>query len=232
MNAGGEHAKALAMNRNTLAVIDEFKGKAPPKLLMVQGMAWFGIAESQMDSDAREALADRMKSMDVLKRAAAATPEDAEIERYLSLCEKRLAVQYFRGRDAARAAASLRDSIAIDEGRVKRSPLDTVAKLDLALGEAYLGSVVRRQGDPAGARRFLSEAIATRAEVLAADPRNVRVRQLLATDYPRMADWMKEDGDLKGSLEMRQKALDLGPLPGAQPARGSGGRSAPQLRTP
>jgi non-specific serine/threonine protein kinase/serine/threonine-protein kinase len=167
---------------------------APAQLVL--GQAWFGVAEDHLTQHkAQESLAARQKAIEIFRDLAAKHPEEPEGQRFYSTAEKRLAYSYIvELRDPRQGMEHLMIAEKIDRERIARDPSNAVAKLDLALGLGYIFGALSRKGDLEGAQRYLQDAIDLRNQVLAADPRNVRVRFFLITDYTRL-----------GELQIRQK---------------------------
>jgi non-specific serine/threonine protein kinase/serine/threonine-protein kinase len=157
---------------------------------LVLGQAWFGLAESLLTQHKiPESIAARQKSIQVFRDLAARHPEETEGQRFYSTSEKRLAYTYIvELRDPRQGVEHLMIAEKIDRERGARDPSNAVAKLDLALGQGYLYGAMSRKGDLGAAQHFLENAIALRSEVLAADPRNARVRFFLITDYTRLGE--------------------------------------------
>lgn len=204
---------ALALDRKVIEQVELFaRTHTPePRSYLALALSYFGVSESlaQMHQ-AAEALNARLKSISILQGVLARDPQNAEALRWLATDEKRLAVLYLTElKDPAKAAQSLQVAMAIDEQRVARNPGDTVAKLDLALGQSYLGSVLRRKGDLAGAQALLEKSIATRADVLGADPRNIRVRCYLLNDYTNFGSLLRQAGRDAESREAFDRGLKL-----------------------
>jgi tetratricopeptide (TPR) repeat protein len=161
---------------------------------VILALAYFGLSETDMQRhQTSEALQTRLQSIEVLHQALARDPENAEAQRWLATDHKRLAYLYLNDlHDPAKAAASLEAAMTIDERRVAQNPADTIARLDLALGQSYYSSVFRRRGDVAGAQTLLQKAIDARGAVLNADPRNIRVRCYLLGDYTRLGTLLRD----------------------------------------
>ena len=154
------------------------------------GRAYVGRAEGLLRAGRpEESLAARNRALDAFRAVVATSPDNAEAQRWLSIALKRRAALYVGElHDPARARDDLREAMAADERRVAREPANAVARLDLALGESYLSTAMRRSGDLAGAAAMLARAMEIRRDVLRADPQNVRVRTLLMGDYGRLAE--------------------------------------------
>jgi tetratricopeptide (TPR) repeat protein len=197
-------AGALAVNRRVAAMFEEFGRRKPldARAQLVLGQAYFGIAERLMDQERNEeSIQQRMKSIEVLRTMVKQHPDDAEGQRFLAQSEKRLAYLYItKLRDFPKAGEHLRVSMKIDQERVAHNPSDANAKLDLALDNAYLAGLMRRRGDLEMALAFQQASAAARAEVLAADPRNMRTRYLLITDQARLGGLLR---DLRRPAEAR-----------------------------
>jgi tetratricopeptide (TPR) repeat protein len=186
----------MAVSRRVASMLEEFAKRAPldAKAQLVLGQAYFGIAERLMDQQKYdESVEARTKSIEVLRALVTQHPDDAQGQRFLAQTEKRLAYLYLiKLHDFAKAAQHLNISLKIDQDRVARDPADSVAKLDLALGNSYLSGLTGRRGDVEGALRYQLAAVAARAEVLAADPRNARTRYLLITDQARLGGLLRD----------------------------------------
>ncbi|HWC99571.1 MAG TPA: serine/threonine-protein kinase [Candidatus Sulfopaludibacter sp.] len=189
-------AESMKWNRKTAAMLDQEARKGPlgANAEICLGLAYFGISESEMQlNHLPESLQARLKSVEVLRDVTARFPAVEDGQRWLAQTEKRLAYLYLTQlHDPEKAAESLQIAMKIDQGRVARDPQNSVAKLDLALGQVYLAAVIRRQGDLPRALELLQQGIAARAAVLTADPRNFRVRYLLITDYTKLAGWQRD----------------------------------------
>jgi non-specific serine/threonine protein kinase/serine/threonine-protein kinase len=197
-------AAALTVNRRVAGMMEEAGRRTTlnAQAQLVLGQAYFGVAERLMDQQRNEeAVQARMKSIEVLRDMVKQHPEDAEGQRFLAQSEKRLAYLYLtKLRDFPKAGEHLRISMRIDQDRVARNASDANAKLDLALDNAYLAGLMRRRGDLAAALDFQKAAVAARAEVLSADPRNMRIRYLLITDQARLGGLLR---DLRRPAEAR-----------------------------
>ncbi len=161
---------------------------APAQLVF--GQAWFGMAESLVNQHKiPESIAARQKAIELFRTLAAEHPEDPEGRRWYATGEKRLAHTYITEmHDPRQGVQHLMIAEKIDRERVAREPSNAVAKLDLALGQAYLYGAMSRKGDLDAALHYLDSAIALRSEVLAVDPRNARVRFYLISDYTHLGD--------------------------------------------
>ncbi len=128
-------------------------------------------------------------------------PENDDAQRFLAQSEKRLAYFYItRIRDFPKAGGHLAISLNIDRQRLARQPANVAVKLDLELDYAYLAGLFRREGDLPAALRYQQSATAARTEVLAADPRNFRVRDLSIADRARLGALFR---DMKRPAEAR-----------------------------
>jgi len=179
--------------------------------MLVLGQAWFGVAESLLSlKHIPECIQARQKSIDVFRDLLARYPDDVEGRRFFSTSEKRLAHTYITElHDPAKGMEHLMIAQRIDRERVTRDPSNAVARLDLALGESYLFGAMRRKGDLPAARHFLESAISLRSEVLAADPRNARVRFFLISDYTRLGVLLRDQHQPSESRSAFQKGLQL-----------------------
>jgi non-specific serine/threonine protein kinase/serine/threonine-protein kinase len=193
----GDLAAGMATLHRVVNML-EAQGRKQPldtRALVTLGQAWFGISERQMyanqDSDA---LQSRLRSLEVLRAAVAAAPQNEYAQRWLAQSEKRLAYLYLqRLHDLPKAEENLQASLEIDRQRAARDPASAVVKLDMALDYSYLSAIAHRKGDVALTHQLLGEAIAARAEVLAVDPRNFRVRTLLIGDYTRLGTMLRDE---------------------------------------
>jgi tetratricopeptide (TPR) repeat protein len=146
-------------------------------------------------------VAARVKCIEYFRALAARHPENTDALRFLAQSEKRLAYLYIAQlHDFPKAAEHLRVSLNIDEQRLTRDPGNAVVKLDLALDNAYLAGMMRRKGDLHESWQFQIVAMGARERVLAADPRNFRVRYLLITDCARLGALYR---DMKRPAEAR-----------------------------
>jgi hypothetical protein len=111
---------------------------------------------------------------------------------------KRRAALYLTAmHDAATAIADLGVAQAIDEHRVAADPTDSVARLDLAMGESYRSVVLRQLGRFPDAVDALERCLTIRRDLFRADPQNVRNQQLLAADdakVPTLVAAIKSSG--------------------------------------
>jgi non-specific serine/threonine protein kinase/serine/threonine-protein kinase len=210
---GFDHAGGLVHDRRVISMMESAARGGPldAPAMLVLGQAWFGVAESQLSlKHIPECIQARQKSIEVFRDLVARYPDDVEGRRFFSTAEKRLAHTYITElHDPAKGMEHLMIAQRIDRERVDRDPSNAVARLDLALGESYLFGAMRRKGDLPAAQHFLESAIALRSEVLAADPRNARVRFFLISDYTRLGVLFRDQHRPSESRSAFQKGLQL-----------------------
>lgn len=162
-----------------------------------QGLTYFGLAEFQTSmSRLDEALKSRLRSIQIFRDLSADSRNHenrGDALRWYATSEKRLAAMYLQQlHDPAKAAEALQVAMEIDRQRVAANPADANAKLDLALGQSYLASTLKRKGNLAAARGLWEQAIDTRKSVLDVDPNNYRARYLQAADYLKLGDLLRD----------------------------------------
>jgi hypothetical protein len=193
--------RGLALFEEASAQINKagIAAKSDPRLQLMLGNADQGIAEFQASHDVSASLEARTRAIVTYAALAQRTPPYADSERHLSISFKRRAALYLTAmHDAGKAKADLDAARAIDERHAALDPASAVFKLDLALGDSYRSTVLRQMSDLPGALEALTRAMTIRREILRADPQNVRVRGLLASDDARLAalvTLLKNKGD-------------------------------------
>ena len=196
--------RAMAANQRVAAMMENFAREKPldTAAQVLLGQAYFGMAERLMDGQHNtEALAARVKCIEYFRDLTTRHPENDDAQRFLAQSEKRLAYFYItRIRDFPKAGGHLAISLNIDRQRLARQPANVAVKLDLELDYAYLAGLFRREGDLPAALRYQQSATAARTEVLAADPRNFRVRDLSIADRARLGALFR---DMKRPAEAR-----------------------------
>lgn len=200
--------RAMAANQRVAAMMENFARKKPldTAAQVLLGQAYFGMAEKLMDGQHNtEALAARVKCIEYFRDLTTRHPENDDAQRFLAQSEKRLAYFYITPiRDFPKAGGHLAISLNIDRQRLARQPANVAVKLDLALDYAYLAGLFRREGDLPAALRYQQSATAARTKVLAADPRNFRVRYLSIADRARLGALfrdMKRPGEARAAFE-------------------------------
>ncbi len=230
---GGEFRKSVQYLRDSAAILDRMAKQQPLgyKDRLTQGLTYFGLAEfeatmHQLD----EALRSRERSIEIF-RALAADPGNRlnarDALRWYATSEKRLAAMYLQQiHDPEKAAAALKVAMDIDRQRVAANPADANAKIDLALGQSYLASTLKRDGNLAAAQALLEQAIAARRSVLAVDPNNYRVRYLTASDCLKLGDLLREENK---PAEAREAWREGGELASGLEPRAAGDADAQNL---
>jgi tRNA A-37 threonylcarbamoyl transferase component Bud32/tetratricopeptide (TPR) repeat protein len=209
-----DSANRLDANQRVIAMMEGAAKSqpldAPAKLVL--GQAWFGLAESLLTRHkTTESIAARQKAIDIFHGLA-----DPEGQRFYSTAEKRLAYTYITElHDPRQGIEHLMVAEKLDRERVAREPSNAVAKLDLALGQAYLYGAMSRKGDLDTALRYLQSAIALRGDVLAVDPLNARVRFFLITDYTRLGELQTKLSHPAEARAALAKGMEI--VNGAQP---------------
>lgn len=181
---------------------------APAQLTLAQ--AYFGLAEIQWQPMHRdnEALAARLRSIALLEDLRRRFPGDPDGPRWLAQSKKRLGAFYLTElHQPDKAIGILRETTAMDEQRLAIDPASATVKLDLALGRDYLGTALWTRGDRPAGRQLVEQAAAARAEILAADPHNHRVRYLLLADYVKLAKWLGQENQAAEAHAVAEKGL-------------------------
>ena len=196
-----------------VAAMLEQSAKQRPLVAQAQltlAQAYFGMAEilwQPLHRDS-EALAARLRSMGLLEDLMRRFPRDADGPRWLAQSKKRLAAFYLTElHQPDQAVGMLRETTAMDERRLALDPSSATVKLDLALGRDYLGTALWAQGDRPAGRQLVEQAAAARAEILAADPHNHRVRYLLLSNYVKLAKWLGQEHQSAEAHAVAQKGL-------------------------
>ena len=203
--------RGLALFEEAIAQIGTTRGLMPleSRLELMLGNAYQGVAEFQASHNVPASLEARKQAIAIYSGLAQRAPADANSERHLSISFKRRAALYLTAmHDAGKAKADLDAARAIDERHLALDPASAVYKLDLALGDSYRSTVLRQMSDLPGALDALTRAMTLRREILRADPQNVRVRGLLASDDARLTALtalLKKSGD--AALLRRAEAL-------------------------
>ncbi len=209
----GNPPRAMALLDQIVSRLEAIARTQPliPQAQLQLAMAYFGQSEILSHREPiGPALQARLRSIDLLRDLVTRNPADADAVRWLALSRKRAAFLYLtRLRDPQKAMEYLRAATESDEKQLESNPGSAVAKLDLAMDRAYLSAIVRRRGDLPGAHGFLEQAIAARAEVLSADPRNYRVRNFLMNDYGKLASMLLEEKRPAEAREAFRKAQKL-----------------------
>ena len=174
-------------------------------------MGYFGLAEVAANTGRlSDALQARNRSIAILRDATAKNPEDWQSWRYLAQSYKRLVSLYFsKMKDPAKAGAALDLAIAIDERLAAHDPKSAVSALDLATDQAFLASIKQRTGDAVAAVALMRQSIDARRALLEADPRNFRIRSLLAEDAGKLGAWLRGMDRLAESRDAIREGLDL-----------------------
>ena len=203
---------------------DQLRGEAlelssqalSPKLVEIAKLtlarAYFGKAERFAETGkTQEALAARNRSIELLGEMVAANPANEDALRLLGQSLKRRAVLELGPLHALdNARQDLEAAMRIDDRRIARNPNNAAARLDQALGQSYLAKLQQRQGDLAGADEMMDHAIATRVELLRADPSNVRNRTWLMSNYIGLAAIRRAEKRLPESMAAIAQGFAVG----------------------
>jgi tetratricopeptide (TPR) repeat protein len=174
------------------------------------GRTYFTISEFERSAEHNnESLQTRLHSIEIFGDLAR-DPNNREALRWYATSEKRLASLYLlQFHNAAKAAECLNIAIDIDQRRVAQNPGDAVAKMDLTLGLSYMAALLQRKGELPAARRLYESTISVRKELLAADPKNYRLRYLLVTDYARLGDLLRLENNAAGARAVYREGLEM-----------------------
>ncbi len=196
--AGIDPARRQAMFDEVIARVRSHPSRADARLQMMLANALTGRAEDFNSAKNLAASLDaRNEAVAIYTTLAQRDPPHPGSQRMLSIGLKRRAALYIATGDNGRAIADLESARAIDEKRIAGDATDSVAKIDLALGESYRAAALQRTGDYAGAIDAIERTLTIRRAMVAADPQNVRVRQLLAEEeakLPRLLEALRKAG--------------------------------------
>jgi non-specific serine/threonine protein kinase/serine/threonine-protein kinase len=198
LSATGSANPRIDELQNIASMLEDSAKRQPltAQAQLTLGQTYFGLAERQWqplhNNDA--SLAARLRSIEILQDLIRRFPNDPDGLRWLEQSQKRLAAFYLTEmRQPAKAGEILRQTAEIDRQRLAREPSSAIVKLDLALDQDYLGAVLWTEGDRQQGLHLVEQAAAARAEILAADPHNHRVRFLLLADYIKLVKWLRTE---------------------------------------
>ena len=167
-------------------VVARLRGVHEPRAEMMLANAYTGLAEDTT-AHPTESLQLRNQAIGIYAELSKQNPPHPDSERVYSISLKRRAALYLAAmHDAAAANVDLRAAEAIDERRVAADPDNSVARLDLALGDSYRSVALRQLGKLPDAFDALERCLAIRRELFRADPQNVRNQQLLEADNAKI----------------------------------------------
>jgi tetratricopeptide (TPR) repeat protein len=113
-------------------------------------------------------------------------PNNAEIQRDLSISHEKIGNILVRSGNAAGALAEYRQSLNIDTRLSEGDPDNAQAQLDRASSQENIGKLLVSEGDLSGALASQDRARELRERVAAKDEKNVEVRGDLAADYEQL----------------------------------------------
>jgi tetratricopeptide (TPR) repeat protein/tRNA A-37 threonylcarbamoyl transferase component Bud32 len=213
-------ARAVALQKGAIALSQGTRASAPGLLdraKYAEALAYFAVAEADgLAGRIPQSLEARARCINLLDEVATSKPEYDDAQRLLGMAYKRRAATYIKPlNDLDKARYDLDKGLAIDDQRIAHDPTNAVARLDQALGQSYLSVLLRRKGDFRESEKMIDRALATRIELLAADPGNVRNRTWLMGDYAKLAALRRAENRLPESMEAIQEGLDVAEQAGA-----------------
>jgi eukaryotic-like serine/threonine-protein kinase len=193
--AGGDKASALSYYRQALPIADavesiaedktEAKTKAARETASVQDKIGNLLAATK---DTAGALQNYEAALRVRAAIANADPNNAEIQRDLSISHEKIGNILARSGNAAAALAQYRQSLSIDTRLSARDPDNAQAQLDCAASHENIGNLLIKAGDLSGALASEDHARELRERVAAKDDKNVDVRGDLAANYEQLGN--------------------------------------------
>ena len=206
-------ARAVALQKDVIAL--SHGSAASPGILdrakYAEALGYFGVAEADgLAGRTQPSLEARNRSIELLTEVANKEPEYDNAQRLLGMAYKRRAATYIGALNQLEPARQDLDrGLAIDDQRIARDPTNAIARLDQALGQSYLAVLLRRKGDFRESEKMIGRALATRIELLAADPDNVRNRTWLMGDYAKLAALRRAENRLPESMEAIEKGFEV-----------------------
>jgi tetratricopeptide (TPR) repeat protein len=100
-------------------------------------------------------------------------------------------------------------AIAIDRARIERQPLNRPATLELTFDLSVLASWYKQSGQPREAIRVFQEVLATREELLRADPRDEQAKDRLLYVLVQLGQLYRQLGDRAKARPHFRKSVEL-----------------------
>jgi eukaryotic-like serine/threonine-protein kinase len=167
------------------------------------------------NKDLAGAMENYRAALRVRESLAVADPNNAEIQRDLSLSHEKIAGTLAHSEKEA-ALAELRQSLTIDRKLLSRDPDNAQARLDCADDHEKIADLLIKTGDIAAALVHGQEARELREWVALKDEKNVDVRGDLALNYKQLGDanalLAKRSGDveyLRAARDWYQRAIQV-----------------------
>ena len=199
-----------ALFDQVIARVRSHSSGADPRLQMMLANALTGRAEDfTRAKNPAASLEARNEAVAIHTKLTQRNPPHPGSERLLSIGLKRRAALYVSTGDLGRAMPDLDAARALDERRIAADANDSVARIDLAVGESYRAAVLQRTGDYAGALDAVERTLSIRRAMVSADPQNVRVREQLKEEeakLPRLVETLRKAG-APDALVRRAEAL-------------------------
>ena len=184
------------------------------RLLQQNAVARASVAVSNGDrllaqSKLGEALKFYRDSFAIMQRSAKADPDNAGVQRYLSLSNDKIADVLKKQGNLDEALKYYRDSFAIRERLAKADPGNTDAEFNLSVSDDNIGEVLKEQGNLDGALKFYRDSFAIRERLAKADPGNTDALRGLLVCYAKIGDVFKEQSNFDEALKSYRQGLPI-----------------------
>ncbi len=210
-----DEKEALEIDRKLAAKLEPIVKRLP----QIQGMrfalagCYFGMAEKLVSNKKYpEALENYATASTMVDSMVKDFPNNPEWQTWVSRVAKRMAAAYINVPDKSEQAfASLKKALEVDERVLARQPNSPNAKMEVAMDISYDATFSARVKDYDRAEKQYNRSIEMREAVAALDPRNMRVRSLLASDYVKLAGAYRltnRPAEARRKLEMAAKFVE------------------------
>lgn len=174
-------------------------------------LAHFYLALAKTDEQKyKDALPLWQQSLNEYQQLSSQDKNPSEDQRNIGLVEKHIASVYFALADYQRSLEYDRKAVATDEQRLRESPQNPTAHMDLSFDLVELGWCLHELQQNAEADTAFNRAIQLRRQVGGEDPNDFHARSELESVL-RIAGAAKcEAGDLAGAIQLIQEAANTG----------------------
>lgn len=135
-----------------------------------------------------EALSRYSESLELRRRLAAESPDDALLLRQVLVSLGNVGTAHYQLGDSAQAVAAFAESVRIGRQLLGENPSNQRLKQDLSVSLNQLGAAHLLAGRIGAAREAFAEDLALTRDLAAADPGNGTLKEELATSLVRMAE--------------------------------------------
>jgi len=187
------------------------------------GATYLLAGDAEGSNATAEALKHYLRANDIGQKLAAENPDDAELQRDLSVSWEKIGDVQLQQGDVVLAEVSYMKSLLISESQITLSPDDPDLRRDVAFGYEKLGDVrIAREQIPSAREAFERSQQLYEANVVAL-PKNATVQRDLLVLRSRLGNILVQEGKLdKAEAIFRQcletcAALEGIPKSGAQP---------------